>query len=70
MKKKSSSTAAAISNVTVLKKKALGEGTLPGAIFRFRIFSNYFSQKFEKIKIAVRKSDNLTMYGNFCLNFH
>ena len=30
----------------------LGEGTLPWAIFRFRIFSNY-SQKFEKIKITV-----------------
>ena len=38
----------------------VGEGTLPWAIIRFRIFSNYFSQKFEKIKI--------TMYGNFCLN--
>ena len=30
----------------------VGEGTLPWAIFRFRIFSNYFSQKFEK-KITV-----------------
>ena len=28
----------------------IGEGTLPWAIFRFRIFSNYFSQKFEKNK--------------------
>ena len=26
----------------------IGEGTLPWAIFRSRIFSNYFSQKFEK----------------------
>ena len=25
--------------------------TMPWAIIRFRIFSNYFSQKFEKIKI-------------------
>ena len=31
----------------------VGEGTQPWAIFRFRIFSNYFSQKFEKIKITV-----------------
>ena len=29
----------------------IGEGTLPWAIFR--IFSNYSSQKFEKIKITV-----------------
>ena len=36
------------------------KGTLPWAIFRFRIFSNYFSQKFEKIKITVWKSDILT----------
>ena len=28
-------------------------GTLPWAIFHFRIFSNYFLQKFEKIKITV-----------------
>ena len=35
------------------------------AIFRLRIFLNYFSQKFEKIKITVWKSDNLTMYGHF-----
>ena len=35
----------------------IGEGTLPWAILRFRIFSN-FSQKFEKIKITVWKSDN------------
>ena len=28
----------------------LGEGTLPWAIFRWRIFLNYFSQKFEKNK--------------------
>ena len=48
----------------------LGEGTLPRAIFRFRIFSNYFSQKFQKIKITVWKSDNLTMYGNFCLDLY
>ena len=31
----------------------IAEGTLPWVIFRFRIFSNYFSQKFEKIKITV-----------------
>ena len=31
----------------------IGEGTLPWAIFRFRIFSNCFSQKFKKIKITV-----------------
>ena len=30
----------------------VGEGTLPWAIFRFRIFLNY-SQKFEKLKITV-----------------
>ena len=34
------------------------EGTLPWAIFLLRIFSNYFLQKFEKIRITVRKSDN------------
>ena len=44
----------------------LGEGTLPWAIFRFRIFSNYFSQNFEKIW----KSDNLTMYEKFCLDLY
>ena len=33
-------------------------GTLPWAIFRFWLFSNYFSQKFKKIKITVRKNDN------------
>ena len=33
--------------------KGLGEDTLPWVIFRFRIFSNYFSQKFEKMKITV-----------------
>ena len=31
------------------------EGTLPWAIFRFRIFSNYFLQKFEKIKILFER---------------
>ena len=45
-------------------------GTLPWAIFRSRIFSNYFAQKFEKIKITVWKSDNLTMYENFCLDLY
>ena len=30
-----------------LRKFKVGEGTLPWAIFRFRIFLNYFSQKFE-----------------------
>ena len=44
--------------------------TLPWAIFRFRIFSNYFWQKFEKIKITVWKSDNLTRYEHFCLYFY
>ena len=36
------------------------------------LFSNffYFSQKFEKIKMTIRKSDNVTMYGNFCLNLY
>ena len=48
-------------------KKMDRKGTLPWAIFRFRIFSNYFLQKFEKIKITVWKSDKLTVYGNFCL---
>ena len=36
----------------------IGEGSLPWAIFCFRIFSNYVSQKFGKIKITVWKSDN------------
>ena len=44
----------------------VGEGTLPWAIFRFQIFSIYFSQKF-KTKITVWKGENLTMYENFCL---
>ena len=34
-------------------KKYIGEGTLPWAIFRFQIFSNYFSQKFKNISITV-----------------
>ena len=34
------------------------EDTLPWAAFRFWIFSNYFSQKLEKIKITVWKCDN------------
>ena len=46
------------------------ESTLPWTIFRFRIFSNYFSQKFEKIKITVWKSDNLTIYENFWLDLY
>ena len=48
----------------------IGEGTLPWAIFRSRIFSNYFSQKFKKRKITIWKSDNLTVYGNFCLDLY
>ena len=40
-----------------------------GPFFVFEFFSN-FSHKFEKIKITVWKSDNLTMYGNFCLDFY
>ena len=32
------------------RNECIGESTLPWAIFRFRIFSNYFSQKFEKKK--------------------
>ena len=48
----------------------LGEGILPWVIFRFRIFLNYFLQKFEKIKITFWKSDNLAMFENFCLNFY
>ena len=39
-------------NLNYLQTK-IGEGTLPWAIFGFRIFSNYFSQKFAKIKITV-----------------
>ena len=39
--------------------------------FSFRIFSNYFSQKFTKIKKkTVWKSNNLTMYGNFWLDLY
>ena len=41
----------------------IGQRTLPWAIFRFQIFLNYFLQKFEKIKIMVWKSDNLTILG-------
>ena len=37
---------------------SIGESTLPWDIFRFRIFSNYFSQVFQEIKITGRKSDN------------
>ena len=48
----------------------IGEGTLPWAIFRFRIFWNYFLQKFEKMKITVWKINNLTMYGNSCLDLY
>ena len=48
----------------------IGEGNLPWAIFRFRIFSNYLSRKSEKIKITFWKSDNLTMIGNFYLDFY
>ena len=51
-----------------IQRLILGEGTLPWAIFRFRIFLNHLLQKFEKIKITVQKGDNLTMYGNFCLD--
>ena len=43
----------------------IGEGTLPWTIFRFRIFSNYFSQKFEKIKITVWKTDNYVWKFSF-----
>ena len=50
--------------------RGFGEGTLPWAIYRFRIFSNYSSQKFLKIKITVWKSGNLIMYGNFCLDLY
>ena len=52
------------------KTLQVGECTLPWAIFRFRIFSNCFSQKFEKIKITVWKSEILTMYGKFCLDLY
>ena len=48
----------------------VGEGSLPWAIFGFRIFSNYFSQKFEKIKIKVCKCDDVTMYGIFRLDLY
>ena len=50
---------------SLIFKFELGEGTLPWTIFHFRIFSNYFWQKFEKAKKTVWKSVNLTMYGNF-----
>ena len=56
--------------VEYLRTQSIRKGTLPWAIFRFRIFLNCFSQKFEKIKITVWKSDNLTMYGNFRLDFY
>ena len=48
----------------------IGEGTLPWAIFHFRIFLNYSWQKFEKIKITVRKSDNLSVYEDFYLDLY
>ena len=57
-------------NAWTKKNHLVGEGTLPWAIFRFRIFSNYFSQKFEITKITVWKSDNLTIYGIFCLDLY
>ena len=42
----------------------VGEGTLPWAIFR--TFSNY-SQKFEKIKMTVWRSDkNIKILKNVC----
>ena len=34
-------------------RRRVGEGTLPWAIFRFWIFSNYFLQKFWKIKTTL-----------------
>ena len=34
--------------VKIAYSKGIGEGTLPWAIFRFRIFSNHFSQKLKK----------------------
>ena len=57
-------------NVTAaITSYTVGKVTLPWADFRFHIFSNYL-QKFEKIKITVRKSGNLTMYGIFCLDLY
>ena len=49
-------------------KKSGGEGTLPFYVFEF--FSNYFSRKFEKIKITAWQSDKLSMYGNFWLDLY
>ena len=43
------------------ESKVVGGGTVPWAIFIFRI---------SKIKISVWKSDKLTMNGNFCLDFY
>ena len=34
--------------VQILGRSDVGEGTLPWDIICFRIFSNYFSQKYEK----------------------
>ena len=54
----------------VVNTRNIGEDTLPYVIFHFRIFSNYTSQKLKKIKMTAWKSDNLTMYGNFRLDFY
>ena len=35
------------------KNDAVGEGTLPLVIFLYRIFLDYLSHKFQKIKITV-----------------
>ena len=48
----------------------VGEGSLPWDTFCFQIFLNYLPQKFENIKIMVWISDDLTMYGNFRLDFY
>ena len=65
-----SETSLILLNAEACKIYEVEEGTLPWTIFRFRIFSNYFSQKFEKIPITVWKSDNLTMHGIFCLDLY
>ena len=43
-----------------MRKSSIEKGTLPWIIFRIRIFLNYLSQKFEKLKITIQKSDNST----------
>ena len=52
------------------KHQHIGEVTVPWAIFHLRIFLNYLSHKFEKIKITVWNNGSLIMNGNFGLDIY